>query len=147
MKHVFDKERVVYFGRSLGAAVAVELAMAERPAGLILETPFCSIQTMASRTLPGSGFLMKTRFDSLSKIGRIHAPLLLLHGDADEVVPHAEGRRLFEAAREPKAFYTIPRARHNDTYIVGGNAYWLQWQRFLASLPGATHPDRDLTRP
>jgi hypothetical protein len=142
-----DAARLVYFGRSLGAAVAVELALAERPAGLILETPFRSVQTMANRTLPGSGFLMKTRFDSLSKIGRISAPLLILHGDADEVVPYAEGRRLFEAAREPKAFYTIPRARHNDTYLVGGDAYWLQWERFLASLPGLAQSDRDLTRP
>ncbi len=135
-----DASRIVYFGRSLGAAVAVELALAERPAAIILETPFLSVQSMANRTLPGAGFLMRTRFDSLSRIGQISAPLLVLHGDADEVVPHAEGRRLFEAAREPKAFYTIPRARHNDTYIVGGDPYWLMWKQFLAPLRGPTPP-------
>ena len=127
-------ERIVYFGRSLGAAVALELALAHPPRGLILESPFLSVQAMANRTLPGSGYLFKSRFDSLARIGRLRAPLLILHGDADEVVPYEHGRRLWEAASEPKAFYTIDRARHNDTYLVGGREYWEAWRQFLDRL-------------
>ncbi len=127
-------ERIVYFGRSLGGAVALDLALAHPPPGLILESPFLSVRAMANRTLPGSGFLFKSRFDSLARIGRLREPLLILHGDADEVVPYEHGRRLYEAASEPKAFYTIGRAHHNDTYLVGGSGYWEAWQRFLDGL-------------
>ena len=138
-------ERIVYFGRSLGAAVAVELALAAPPAALILETPFLSVPTMASRVLPGAGLLFKTRYDSLGKIGRMRSRLLILHGDADEVVPYEHGRRLFEAAAEPKAFYTIRGAHHNDTYLVGGPDYWAAWTRFLAPL--LANPGRSPTHP
>ncbi|MBI2554682.1 MAG: alpha/beta hydrolase [Candidatus Rokubacteria bacterium] len=127
-------ERIVYFGRSLGGAVALELTLTHPPPGLILESPFLSVQAMANRTLPGSGFLFKSRFDSLAKIGRLRVPLLILHGDADEVVPYEHGRRLWEAASEPKAFYTIARAHHNDTYLVGGSGYWEAWRKFLHAL-------------
>ncbi len=130
-------ERIVYFGRSLGAAVAVALAAEAPPAGLILETPFLSVRAIANRTLPGSGVLFKTRFDSLERIGRIRTRLLILHGDADEVVPYDHGRRLFEKAPEPKIFYTIRRAHHNDTYLVGGEDYWTAWVSFLAPILSA----------
>ncbi len=126
--------QIVYFGRSLGAAVALELALDHPPPGLILESPFLSVAAMANRTIPGSGFLFKTRFDSLEKIGRSRAAVLILHGDADEVVPYEHGRRLWEAASEPKAFYTIVGAHHNDTYFVGGPEYWEAWRRFLTGL-------------
>ena len=128
-------QQIVYFGRSLGAAVALELALAHPPPGLILESPFLSVPVMANRTIPGSGFLFKTRFDSLAMIDRSRTPLLILHGDADEVVPYEHGRRLWEAASEPKAFYTIAGARHNDTYLAGGNEYWEAWRKFLDDLP------------
>ena len=132
---------IVYFGRSLGAAVAAALAVDTPPAALILETPFTSVRQIANQTLPGAGFLFRTRYDTLARIGRIHTPLLVLHGDADEVVPFRHGRAVFEAAAEPKAFVTIPGARHNDTYVVGGEAYWRAWQRFLAAhVPDRTAP-------
>jgi uncharacterized protein len=127
-------DRIVYFGRSLGAAVAVELALVEGPAALVLESPFTSVRAMANRTLPGAGYLLRTRWDSLAGIGRVRAPLLVLHGDRDEVVPYALGRELFAAAPEPKTFFTIRGARHNDTYVVGGRAYWDAWRRFLERL-------------
>lgn len=127
-------EQMVYFGRSLGAAVAIALALEASPAALILETPFLSVPAMANRTLLGSGFLFKTRFESLEKIARVRSPLLILHGDADEIVPYEQGRRLFESAAQPKTFYTIRGAHHNDTYLVGGEDYWTAWARFLAPL-------------
>ncbi len=129
-----DPGRVIYFGRSLGAAVAVELAVHRSPAAVILETPFLSVPAMANHTLPGIGYLFRSRYDSLAKIGRLRVPLLILHGDQDEVVPLVHGRRLFETAPEPKTFYAIPGAHHNDTYIVGGEPYWRVWQEFLDRL-------------
>jgi hypothetical protein len=62
-------------------------------------------------------------------------PLLVLHGDRDEVVPFSQGRRVFEAAPEPKRFFTISGASHNDTYLVGGEAYWAAVREFLETLP------------
>lgn len=128
---------VVYFGRSLGAAVATQLAAEDPPSALILETPFTSVRAMANGTLPGAGYLFRTRYDTLRRIAEVRAPLLVLHGDADEVVPFHHGRAVFEAAREPKRFVRIPGARHNDTYLVGGAPYWEAWESFLAAhVPG-----------
>lgn len=129
-------EQILYFGRSLGAAVAVELALKSPPRALILESPMTSIREMARKVMPylPVGFLIRTEYDSLSKIGKIHAPLLILHGDQDEVVPFELGRRMFEAANPPKEFYTIPGASHNDTYLVGGPPYWETWKKFLKGL-------------
>ncbi len=128
--------RLVYFGRSLGASIAVEAARHHPPAGLILETPFTSIKDMARVALPflPLGSLLRTKYDSLSKIREIRVPLLILHGDRDDVVPYEQGRRLFDAANEPKTFYRIRGARHNDTYIVGGQPYFDAWARFLQGL-------------
>ncbi|MBI3620807.1 MAG: alpha/beta hydrolase [Nitrospirae bacterium] len=132
-----DQGRVVYYGQSLGSAVAVELARRARPDGLILEAPFLSVREMAKVVVPflPVGGLISTQYDSLSKIGAIDAPLLILHGDRDEVVPYAHGKRLFAAANEPKRFYTISGAHHNDTYIAGGAGYVTAFRDFLASLP------------
>jgi fermentation-respiration switch protein FrsA (DUF1100 family) len=128
--------RLVYFGRSLGAAIAVEISRRHAPAGLILETPFTSIRDMARVVLPflPVGGLLQTKYDSLAKIREIRVPLLILHGDRDDVVPYEQGRRLFEAANPPKTIYTIRGARHNDTYIVGDRPYFDAWRRFLQSL-------------
>jgi fermentation-respiration switch protein FrsA (DUF1100 family) len=132
--------KLVYFGRSLGAAIAVEMARRHAPVGLILETPFTSIQDMARVALPflPVGNLLRTKYDSLHKMPQIRVPLLVLHGDRDDVVPYELGRQLFEAANPPKTFYTIRRARHNDTYIVGDSAYFDAWARFLRGLEVAS---------
>jgi fermentation-respiration switch protein FrsA (DUF1100 family) len=131
-----DPQSVVLFGRSLGSAVAVELARHATCRALILESPFTSVPDMAARVLPlvPIGRLLRTRYDSLGKIAQIAVPLLILHGDRDDVVPFEHGQRLFAAAAEPKTFYTIPGAGHNDTYLVGGEAYWQAWEDFLATL-------------
>src|SRR5687768_14783636 len=105
-------EHLVYYGRSLGAAVTVELALAHPPRAVVLEAPFASVRAMASTVIPGAGFLFRTRWDTLSKSSRLRAPLLVLHGDADEVIPYAQGRAIFEAAPEPKTFVTIRGGRH-----------------------------------
>ncbi len=137
-----DPKRMVLFGRSLGAAVAADLATREECLVLILETTFASIREMARAAFPflPIGFLLRTRYDVVEKIKRIKAPLLVLHGDRDDVIPFAQGKKVFEAAPEPKEFYTIRGAHHNDTYIVGGDAYFAALKEFIdraaARLPG-----------
>ena len=128
---------LVYFGRSLGAAVAVELAGAAPPAGLILETAFTTLKDVARVHYPLVPlWFLRTKYESLGKIPKIRVPLLILHGDRDEVVPLEQAKRLFAAANEPKELYVIRGAGHNDTYVVGGNAYFDVWARFLRSVEG-----------
>ena len=128
--------RLVLFGRSLGAAVAVEMATRHEVDAVVLESPFTSVRRMAGRAYPflPSALLtapLRSRFDSLSKIGRVHSPLLVLHGDMDDIVPFEEGRTLYAAANEPKRFYTIKGASHNDTYVLGGTAYFDTLKAFI----------------
>jgi hypothetical protein len=129
------REQLIYFGRSLGAAVALQLALEAPPAGLVLETPFTSVAAMGREHYPVLhfllGWLLNARYDNLAKIGKAHTPLLILQGDRDRIVPEAMARQLFAAANEPKRFYLIKGADHNDTYDVGGQAYWGEWRRFL----------------
>ena len=132
-----DGRRIIYYGESLGAAVVLDLATREAPAGLILEAPFTSIRDMARTHYPFLPVwnLLRTKYDSLGKIGRVQAPLLLLHGDRDKIVPMSQGRRLFEAANPPKEFVMIPGAGHNDAWAVGRETILQAWARFLAGLP------------
>jgi fermentation-respiration switch protein FrsA (DUF1100 family) len=121
-----NNEKIIFFGRSLGSAVAVELAVKEKCRALILETPFTSIKEMAKKLYPFLPFtiFLRTKYDSLSKIMDIKVPTLIMHGDKDELVPIEQGKMLYEKANEPKEFYTIPGATHNDTHIVGGEEYF-----------------------
>ena len=134
-----DRERLVLFGRSLGCAVAVELATKHEVYAVVLESAFTSIQAMAKRAypfLPGIGLLTRTRFDSLAKIGRVNAPVMVLHGDRDDIVPLALGQELFEGANQPKRFHVINGAGHNDTYLAGGPGYYQALARFLEDPAG-----------
>jgi uncharacterized protein len=134
-------DHIVIFGESLGAAVAVQLAL-ERPArGLVLESPFTSVPEMARAAypfLPPIGRLIRTRYETIAKIGALRMPLLVLHGEHDTIVPVSQGHRVFEAAPQPKRLFVIPGAGHNDTYHAGGDAYWTAWRAFLKSLERAT---------
>ena len=128
----FAEDRIVVFGRSLGGAVAVDLARDRNLAGLILESTFTSAADVARRTvLAPFAFLLRGRFASDGKIDRVRAPILFFHGDRDEVIDYSLGRRLFEAAPEPKTFETIRGAGHNDTVAVGGHRYFARIGRFL----------------
>ncbi len=131
-----NNEKIIFFGRSLGSAVAVELALKEKCRALILETPFTSIKEMGEKLYPflPLTFFLRTKYDSLAKIGNIKVPILIMHGDKDELVPIEHGRELYEAANEPKEFYTIPGAGHNDTHIVGGEEYFDVIRNFVNKL-------------
>ena len=128
-------DRVIYFGRSLGAAVAVEMGVRHPPYALILESAFPSVPYMARRLYPFFPIwpFLHTQYDSQSKIGKLYVPVLMLHGEDDDTVPIEAAERLFEAATDPKHFYTIYGAGHNDTYRGGGEDYFDALRLFLES--------------
>jgi fermentation-respiration switch protein FrsA (DUF1100 family) len=127
---------LIYFGRSLGSAVSVDLALAHPPRALVLEAPFTSVRAMANAAIPGAGYLFRTRWDTLDKIRRLRAPLLVLHGDADGVVPLSHGQAVFDAAPGPKTFFAIRGGQHYHMEARWPE-YWSAWREFLARLPAA----------
>ncbi len=112
----YAAKRIVVWGESLGTAVAVALG-ADKPIGaLILDAPFTSAADVGAAVYPfvPVRWLMKDPFHSDRRIGRIHAPLLVLHGERDRVVPIVYGERLFALANEPKRFVRLPMGNHVD---------------------------------
>ena len=138
------EKKIVLFGRSLGAAIAAEMATRFASQGLILESPFISIAEMARVMFPllPIGPFLQTRYDVREKIRKLKVPLLVLHGERDEIVPFEHGRTVFDAAPEPKTFFAIAAASHNDTYTMGGETYFRQLKRFI----DLTGPDSALSR-
>ena len=127
-----DAGRVFYFGHSLGASVAVELATTRPPLGMALVSPLSSMRDMADLTpiFRPVSWLVRGHYDSVARIGQTRTPLLVLHGDQDELVPIAQGRKLFEAATGPKKFVTVTGAGHNDTYAVSGETFFGALEEF-----------------
>jgi fermentation-respiration switch protein FrsA (DUF1100 family) len=132
----YRPERIVVHGESLGTAVAVPLAARKSPGGVILEAPFTSVADMAARVLPVLGPLLVGGFNSKTQIRNVRAPLLVIHGDRDETVPFSLGRALFDAANEPKSFWTIAGAGHNDIVEIAGARYEERLRAFYQSLMG-----------
>ncbi len=130
-------QRFIY-GHSMGSGVAVSLASrlpAKDYAGLVLESAFTSFSDVAHE----AGWLARVfdlfnpeQFDSLSKIGRVHAPLLMLHGDQDTTIPMVLGQRLYAAAFQPKQWVTIEGAAHSDLDQVNPDRYRAALQEFSA---------------
>ena len=131
-------EDIVLVGRSLGGAVAVDLAQ-DGARGLILESTFTSIPDMASVHYPWLPFrrLIRNRFDSAQKIGNYHGPLLQSHGKADRIVPFEIGQRLHEAASAPKQFLVIKDGDHNDPQPI---EFYDAMIDFLDNLPSNQEP-------
>lgn len=127
-------DSLIIHGESLGSAVAVDLAVRKRCAGLVLEAPFSSVRAVAGKVLPGLGPLLIWGFHSKAKIPGLRVPLLLMHGDRDEVIDYSLGRELFSAAPEPKQFWTVTGATHNDILMVAGDAYRAKLSEFYRSL-------------
>jgi len=132
--------QLIYFGESLGAAVAVDLALEHPPAGLVLEAPFTSIAAMGRHhyflLYSLIGWLLDARYDNLAKIGKIRSPLLIIQGAADSIVPPAMAGRLYEAAAGPKTLRLIPGAGHNDLILVGRAEWLTAWREFLGTSVG-----------
>jgi len=129
----FSTSSVLLFGRSLGTALAVDIASNKQCLGVILEAAFTSTDDMMRLYAPFLPPMPKSarKYDSISIIEKIRSPVLFVHGQLDMTIPVSMGRRLFEKANPPKDFYEINGAGHNDTYLVGGHEYFAVWQKFL----------------
>ncbi len=128
-------ERIVIFGRSLGAAVAADLAAQKPAAGLILESCFPSIEAVAKAHYGGLPvhWLLGADFRLIDRLPQLSLPKLFIHGDKDDIIPIELGRQVFEAAKPPKSFLLVPGANHNDTYHVGGATYFQRFADFARS--------------
>ena len=133
----FRPDQIVIHGESLGTAVAVDLAARRPCAAVVLEAPFTSAKDVAQTVVPVIGPMLIWGFDSRAKIARIHAPVLLVHGDRDKVIPLRLGQDLSAAAHEPKSFWLVPGAGHNDIAEVAGAGYRQHLHGLYESLPNA----------
>ena len=131
----FPPERIVLLGESLGCAVAAEVALSRPCSGLVLETPFLSVPELARRHYPFvPGLLIRARYDTGSRIGRIDVPKLIVAAERDEIAPVSHAQQLFDLAWPPKDLLVVPGAGHNDVYATGGEKYLEVWRRFLDAI-------------
>ena len=134
-------DRLVYFGHSLGSAVATELAAASPPRALVLQSPFTSAREMAMRfPVPGLRWFWETlsrvHFDTDRRVRQLDVPVWVSHGDRDIVIPLRMGQRVYEDARRKGKLLVVRGAGHNDVAETGGDDYW----RWLESALGAAMP-------
>ena len=117
-----NPQRIVYFGESLGAAVATGLASEEPPAALVLRSPFPSLVDVAQVHYPflPVSLLLRDRFAVADSVSGVSAPVMVIIGTEDDIVPPALSREAFEAATEPKTMLTISGAGHNDSELLAG---------------------------
>jgi len=123
-------DRIIVFGRSVGTGPAVHLAARRPVAALILESPFLS----AARVLTRIPILPFDKFPNYKEIHNVRCPVLIMHGEKDEVIPFWHGQKLFDMAHLPKQFIPIPNAGHNDLNMVAGQKYACALQAFAATL-------------
>ncbi len=131
-----DATRIVYFGESLGAAVAVRLASEQPPAALILRSPFTSLPDIGRVHYPylPVALLIWDRYASLDRIADVRAPVLVIAAEHDSIVPPSHSRRLYEAANEPKRYAVIPGADHNDLEMLAGERLIREVVAFIRSV-------------
>jgi fermentation-respiration switch protein FrsA (DUF1100 family) len=131
-KHL-PPERIILFGRSLGAAIAIEIALKRNVAAIILESAFTSSRGMAKTLSLFKIFasILPPHYNNLEKIARITVPKLIVHGEEDDIVPFSMGKEIYNTAQPPKYFSPIKNAGHNDTYLVGGKKYFETLSAFI----------------
>jgi uncharacterized protein len=129
------RQNVIFYGRSLGGPVAIELAAESAPAALIVESSFPTLADAAVHAYPFLPVrpLLRIRYDSTKRITAISCPKLFVHSRGDEVVPFDAGTRLFEMAAPPKQFLEI-QGDHNHGFLESGTEYTQGIARFLDSL-------------
>lgn len=138
---------IILYGESLGSAIAVDLAAQSELGGVILEAPFTSMADVGRDVYPflPVGLLARSKYNSLSKIGRVSSPLLLLHSRDDELIPIRHSERLLAAAPGPKRLVELA-GRHNDAFLASETAYRAGLRDFICALntkenacPGSKH--------
>jgi len=116
--------RIILFGRSLGGAVAAEVALRKAPAGLIIESSFTSVAELGKKFYPWApvDLIARYKYATIDKVGAITCPKLIIHSRGDELIPFDQGRKLYEKASPPKEFLEI-RGGHNDGFLLSGETY------------------------
>jgi hypothetical protein len=131
-----DPTRILYIGESLGGAVALALALEARPAGLVLVSTFTSVRDMARCHYPFvPAAAVPDAYPSLERIRSLRAPLLVFHGDRDDIVPLMYGQELYDAAPEPKRMHVLPGVGHNDLVTAAGAEWAAAIAEWAAELP------------
>lgn len=132
-KRGIKAENIVVFGRSLGAAVASQLATRVKAGGVILESAFTSVPEMAARLYPFLPVRLLVRFqlNNVRHVQGIQSPLLVIHSTDDEIIPYAQGQAVFERAHAPKTLLRI-RGSHNGGFIDSGRFYTEGIEAFLS---------------
>jgi uncharacterized protein len=131
----YHGQQIILHGESLGTAVAIDLASRQPCAGFILEAPFSSASDVAATVLPVLGPALVRSYNSIPKIRSLLVPKLFVQGDRDEIIPARLARRLYAAAQEPKSFWVVAGAGHNDILEQASSAYRERLQSFYFSLP------------
>jgi fermentation-respiration switch protein FrsA (DUF1100 family) len=134
-------QQLVYFGHSLGSAIAAELAVSDPPTALVLQAPFSSAREMSRRlAVPWVTafwrFISRVHFDTVACVEALTAPVWVAHGDADRVIPVSMGREVFGAARVRGELLIVAGADHNNVEEMGGRAYWRWLTRAVQSHGG-----------
>ncbi len=124
---------IIVFGKSLGGGVACEIAQDLPLRALILESTFTSLERVARRLFPmlPAGIPLSESYSSIDKISRARCPVMIIHGEQDELIPVQEGLDLYQAAPEPKELYLVRGAGHNDVSLVAGREYSNKISDFL----------------
>jgi hypothetical protein len=131
-KHV-RPEKVVVFGRSLGGAVAAEVAFRHKVGALIIESGFTSVPEIGSKYYPFLPVKLLSRYSyaTVDKVSKINAPKLFIHSPQDEIIPFRFGKALYESATPPKEFLEIS-GDHNNGFLISGSSYTDGLERFIA---------------
>jgi fermentation-respiration switch protein FrsA (DUF1100 family) len=131
-----DQSGVIYFGESLGAAVALNLAVRRAPGALVLRSPFTSLADVGGHHYPflPVRWLLRDRYPSSDLVGRLSCPLLVIAADDDSIVPSSQSIRLYESANEPKRLLVVPNTDHNDYELLAGPLMIREILRFLDTL-------------
>lgn len=126
-------KKVVIYGRSLGSGMATALAAKENVDGVVLETPFYNVEAMAKNIFPFvPGFLVRYKLASNESMKHIKAPIMVIHGTADEIVPFDQGKRLYDEHQGPKTFVEIKGGDHNS--LDSTVEFWPAVIQFLKSI-------------
>jgi uncharacterized protein len=143
-------EAMIYFGQSLGAAVALQTALETPPAGLVMESSFTCMSDIVRHLTPVGYYMVSwwgidMPFDNAAKIQGLRIPLLMIHGDEDPVAPVEMTRRLFALAAQPKMLQILSKGGHCDAFTLNSSAYLAAWNSYLQALPAGNVARKGVT--